>query len=148
MHFLVALTSNLLLIVTMEEKIIGILKDISQLIIGVVVAETDETITIKDGVLMGIGGQGNQVNISLIPLDILSIQPVVPIKHPNIVKDPSKDITFTFRKDGVLNYDIEIADSVIQNYKQVTNRSNLVLPSNPGIVTPKGNAEDNIVKLF
>lgn len=132
----------------MEEKIIGILKDISQLIIGAVVSETDEIIVIKDAVLLGIGGQGNNVNISLIPLDILSIQPVVPIKHPNIVKDPSKELTFTFRKDAVLNYDIEMADSVIQNYKQVTNRSNLVLPSNPGIVTPKGNAEDNIVKLF
>jgi hypothetical protein len=132
----------------MEEKIIGILKDISQLVIGVVVRETDETIVIKDGVLLGIGGQGNNANISLIPLDILSINPVVPIKHPNIVKDPSKEIMFTFRKDAVLNYDVEMADSVIQNYKQVTNRSNLVMPSNPGIVTPKGNAEDNIVKLF
>lgn len=132
----------------MEEKIIGILKDISQLIIGEVVGETDETITLKDSVLLGIGGQGNQVNISLIPLDILSIQPVVPIKHPNIVKDPSKDITFTFRKDSVLNWNIEMSDNIVQNYKQVTNKSNLVLPSSPGIVTPKGNAEDNIVKLF
>jgi hypothetical protein len=128
----------------MEDKIIGILKDISQLVVGVVATETEETISLRDPVLMGIAGQGNQVNISLIPLDILSIQPTVPIRHPNIVKDPSKEILFTFNKNNVLAHGIELSEGVVQNYKQFTNRSPIITPTTQGIVAPN----DNIVKLF
>jgi hypothetical protein len=126
----------------MEEKIIGILKDISQLIVGVVASETDETIVLRDPVLMGIAGQGNNVNISLIPLDILSLQPTVPVRHPNIVKDPTKEILFNFNKNAVLAHSIEMSDGVVQNYKQFTNRSTIITP--PTVVAP----EQNIVKLF
>jgi hypothetical protein len=128
----------------MEEKIVGVLKDISQLVVGVVASETEDTVSLRDPVLMGIAGQGNQVNISLIPLDILSIQPTVPIRHPNIVKDPLKEMLFTFNKKNVLVYDIELSDGVVQNYRQFTNRSTIITPSTPAVVTP----ENNIVKLF
>lgn len=124
-------------------KIIGILKDISQLVIGDVVTENNTHVTIKDAVLLGISPKGSQLNISFIPLDLLTLEPVFGIK--NLLKDPTQELQYTFNKKDVLQANIELNDNVIENYKKATAKQpSFMIPETTQELTP----EDNIVKLF
>lgn len=119
----------------MEEKVIGILKDVSELIVATLIEETDTLIRVKNPAFLGINGKNGQININFIPVEMLSIDPPVNIR--NLIANPTADIIFTFAKDRVLKYDFELAQNVIENYRHLTSPKQA--PQKP---------EDNIVKLF
>jgi hypothetical protein len=125
----------------MEEKIIGILKNISELLVATVVSEDDTTIVVKDVAFLGIGGQNGQVNINFIPIEMLSLQPPVNIR--NLLANPTQDLHVPINKASVLFWNLELSDNVVTNYKQLTNKSPIITPDK-SIVKP----DDNIVKLF
>jgi hypothetical protein len=125
----------------MEEKIIGILKSVSELFVATLVDETETKITVKDAAFLGIGGQNGQVNINFIPIEMLSLNPPVNIR--NLLADPTQDLTWTFDKGSLLKYDLTLSDNVLTNYKQLVNKSPIITPDK-SIVRP----DDNIVKLF
>lgn len=121
----------------MEQKTIGILKDISQLVIGTLVEETDEWGVLEDARILGISSKNSQVNINFIPLDLLSLDPIIGLK--NMAKDPNENFKFKFVKNNVLLYDVALADNVVENYRKSVGRGvTEVIPPN----------SDNIVKLF
>lgn len=123
----------------MSEKIVGVVKDISQFIVGIVVAETDEVLTLRNAALLGISNQGSQINIQFIPLDLLSLQPPLGVKH--LVKDPSLPLDVELQKKSLLYSNLELNDNVIGNYK------NFIGQNVPAV--PQSSAPDqNIVKLF
>lgn len=123
----------------MEQKVVGILKNISELLVAILVEETETTVKIKNPAFLGISGQNNQVNINFIPIEMLSIQPPVNIR--NFLADAQQDIVYTFDKNSLLKYDFELAANVITNYLNLVNST-----SKPQEQSAK--AEDNIVKLF
>lgn len=123
----------------MEQKVIGILKNISELLVAILVEETETTIKIKSPAFLGISGQNNQVNINFIPVEMLSIQP--PVNVRNLLENPQEDIIYTFEKNSLLKYDFKLSSNVITNYLNLVN-STTKQPDQS--VKP----EDNIVKLF
>ena len=122
----------------MEEKVIGILKNVSELIVATLVEETDTTVKVKNPAFLGISGQNNQININFIPLEMLSLQPSVNVR--NLLANPAEELVYSFDKNSVLKSDLILAQNVIDNYKNLTNGK-----QSP---TPAKSAEDNIVKLF
>lgn len=122
----------------MEEKVIGILKNVSELIVATLVEETDTTVKVKNPAFLGISGQNNQININFIPLEMLSLQPSVNIR--NLLANPTEELVYSFDKNSVLKADLTLAQNVIDNYKNLTNGKQAP--------TPAKSAEDNIVKLF
>jgi hypothetical protein len=120
----------------MEQKVIGILKSISELVVATLVEETKSTIVVKNPAFLAIGGQDGQININFIPLEMLSINP--PINVRSLLANPAEDILYTFSKSSVLKYDLELAQNVVDNYKA------LAIRQQPQVQAP----EENIVKLF
>jgi len=125
----------------MEEKIIGILKDVSEFFVATLIDETKTTIRIKNPAFLGIGGQDGQVNINFIPVEMLSLNPPVNIR--NLLEDPTEETVFELAKSSVWKYDYKLSDKVTENYRQLTNKSAIITPDK-SIVKP----DDNIVKLF
>lgn len=122
--------------------IIGIFRDIGQLIVATLVERHEDRVVVKDPALIGIGGQGQQINIQFIPLGVLSPQPVVQVS--NLVKNPLDEVLYTFYKDKVLNLEVELADQVIENYKKTFNKTSIIVPDRS--VVPA--SQTDIVKLF
>jgi hypothetical protein len=127
----------------MEEKVIGILKNVSELIVATLVEETDSVIKVKNPAFLGISGQNNQININFIPLEMLSLQPSVNVR--NLLANQTEELIYTFDKNSLLHSGLDLAQNVIDNYKNLTNGK-----SDAPSQTPVSNksAEDNIIKLF
>lgn len=124
----------------MEEKVIGILKNVSELIVATLVEETKTVVKVKNPAFLGISGQNNQVNINFIPLEMLSLQPSVNVR--NLLADPGKELHYTFDKSSVLKWDLELADNVINNYKNLTTKQPTPAPQ------PSNTEETPVIKLF
>lgn len=122
----------------MEEKVIGILKNVSELIVATLVEETDTTVKVKNPAFLGIAGQNNQININFIPLEMLSLQPSVNVR--NLLANPTEELIYSFDKNSVLKSDLVLAQNVIDNYKNLT-----VAKPAPA---PAKTAEENVVKLY
>jgi len=123
-----------------NEKIVGFLRNISELVVAVLVSETKSELKVKKPAFLGINGQNNQVNINFIPMELLSINPTVNVR--NLLKDPTEDLVFTFDKKALLKSGLELSDSVIENYKTLITAP----PSSEPEISE--NSEENIVKLF
>jgi hypothetical protein len=129
----------------MNEKIVGVVRDISQFLVGSVVSDTEETIVLKNVALLGISGEGNQTNIQFIPLDILSLKPPFGIR--NLVKNQSVSLDVPFKKSDLLFYVEDLADVVVSNYKNFTVNAFPGIPQ-LGQEPQTANSEQTIVKLF
>lgn len=124
--------------IDMEQKVIGILKNISELIVATLVEETDTAIVVKNPAFLAISGADGQININFIPLEMLSIQP--PINVRSLLANPAEDLIYTFAKSSVLLYNVSLASNVIDNYKSLA-----VRPQSPA---PTPGSDQNVVKLF
>jgi hypothetical protein len=122
----------------MEEKIVGILKNISELLVVTVVSEDEKVIVVRNPAFLGINGVNGQININFIPVEMLSLAPAVNIR--NLLADPNVDILYTLEKSALLHYDLELSKNVVDNYKAISNK--VPLPASAPEKT------DNIVKLF
>lgn len=121
----------------MDEKVIGLLKNISELIVATLVEETDTTLVVKHPAFLGIGGQNGQININFIPVEMLSLNPVFSIK--NILADPSEVLLYSFDKNSLLQYNLQLAKNVIDNYVSLTSKPQPV---------PASKQADDVIKLF
>ena len=121
----------------MEEKVVGILKNISELLVVTVVSEDEKVIVVRNPAFLGINGVNGQININFIPVEMLSLAPAVNIR--NLLADPTVDILYTLEKSTLLHYDLELSKNVVDNYKAINTK--VQLPSAP-------EKQDNIVKLF
>ena len=122
----------------MEEKIVGILKNISELLVVAVVSEDEKVIVVKNPAFLGINGVNGQININFIPVEMLSLAPAVNIR--NLLADPTVEILYTFEKSALLHYNLELSKNVVDNYKAINNKSQAPVPALE--------KTDNIVKLF
>jgi hypothetical protein len=122
----------------MEEKIVGILKNISELLVVTVVSEDEKVIVVKNPAFLGINGVNGQININFIPVEMLSLAPAINIR--NLLADPTVEILYTFEKSALLHYNLELSKNVVDNYKAINNKSQAPAPA------PE--KTDNIVKLF
>lgn len=123
----------------MEEKVIGILKNVSELIVATLIEETSDFVKVKNPAFLGISGQNGQINVNFIPIEMLSLQPAVNVR--NLMADPTEELTYTFNKNSVLKYDLNLAKNVVDNYVALTS-------GNGQASVEKTPTEDNIVKLF
>lgn len=128
----------------MEEKVIGILRNISELLVATLVEETDQYVKVKNPAFLGIGGQNNQININFIPVEMLSLQPSVNVR--NLLANPTEELIYTFYKSTVLIPVLELAQNVKDNYLSLTKPSGA--PVSTPVIEAAKTAEDNIVKLF
>lgn len=129
------------LIYSMDEKVIGIFRDISQIIVATVVEFDEEKIIVKNPAMLGISAQGQNVTIQFIPIEVLSLQPVVQIR--NIMANPTEELLYTFYRRDMIKDEIELSDQVVENYKKSFNPSSIITPDK-SIVKP----DEKIVKLF
>ena len=122
----------------MEQKIIGFYKDIGQFIVGKVIAETDTTLVIRQGVLIVIRGNG----VSAKPIDLNNEEPDVSIRHVGLMKNPDQHVDFTFQKTEIKAY-VELSDNIVAEYVKMTSQ----VAQNVPATAPKS-PEDNVIKLF
>lgn len=130
------------------EQIVGIYKDISQFIIGILVKETDTHVVLRRALLVSVerekNGQGLVPNF--FPVTLLTLDP--PFHMMGFLKEQNIDFETWYKKEDLLNPNIqELNDQVKQVYQQ-----NFVgiVPPNAAQVANSGpkSPEDNIVKLF
>jgi len=125
-------------------KIIGLYKDISQFIVGILVDETDEQVTLRRALLVSVekDKNGNGVVPNFFPITLLTLDP--PFHLMGFLKEADIDFPTTFQKKSLLNPKVlELNDQVVQIY--LKNFIDLNPPTLPP--TPK-NPENNIIKLF
>lgn len=124
----------------MNEKVIGLLKNISELIVATLVEETNSTIVVKNPAFLGISGQNGQINVNFIPVEMLSLTPAVNIR--NLLANPTEELLYTFEKNSLLQYNLKLAANVVENYNALTTK-----PVSPAPTAPAA-THDNVVKLF
>ena len=125
------------------EQIVGIYRDISQFIVGILVNETDTHIVLRRALLCSIekDKNGNGVVPNFFPLTLLTLDP--PFHVMGFLKEQSIDFETSFKKEDLLNPNkLEIVDQVKNIYIQ-----NFVGMAQPPVApsTPPG---DNIINLF
>lgn len=128
----------------MDEKIFGILKNVGELFIGKLVKETNDSVTLKNVVFLGVKQVDNRTQIDFIPAEMLSLDP--PLNIRNFLKNPTEDQPLTFYKKSVLRWDYELNDEVKTQYVNLTTvrpPSNIIVPDNKIITESK-----EPVKLF
>lgn len=130
----------------MEEKVIGILRNISELLVATLVEENEHWIKVKNPAFLGIGGQNNQININFIPVEMLSLQPSVNVR--SLLADPTEELIYTFYKSTVLIPVLELAQNVKDNYLSLTKPPTTQGATAGADAAAVPSAEDNIVKLF
>jgi len=126
------------------EQIVGIYRDISQFIVGILVNETDTHIVLRRALLCSIEKDkaGNGVVPTFFPLTLLTLDP--PFHVMGFLKEQSIDFETSFKKEDLLNPNkLELVDQVKNIYIQ--NFVGMTPPVvNPGTKPP----EDNIINLF
>jgi len=134
------------------EQIVGIYKDISQFIIGILVKETDTHVVLRRALLVSVerDKNGNGLVPNFFPVTLLTLDP--PFHMMGFLKEQNIDFETWYKKDTLLNpVPQELNDQVTQVYMQ-----NFigVLPPNASVPLPvEGKSEgktpeNNIVKLF
>ena len=125
----------------MEQKIRAIYRDISQLVIGTLLGESDTHITLRNPVLLGVSAADNgQITLNFIPVEMLSIERQ-PISLRNLLSVPFEPI-MKFNKADILIDDVPVATNVLENYAKFSQGQNVVA------APPPTQPENNIVKLF
>jgi hypothetical protein len=135
----------------MQNKIIGLVKEIGQFLVGEVVQETHDSLVLQGVVMLGISGDSNaptKANIQPIPVDLLSMNP--PLGVRNLIKNPTAPLVVRFKKEHLLFYDLELQDHVVQSYMTfMDNMSRQIsLASSQAVEGSPSTPDDNIVKLF
>jgi hypothetical protein len=123
----------------MSEKVTGLLRDVSELIVATVVEETETMVVVKNPAFLGISGQNGQININFIPLEMLSLTPAVNIR--NLLANAAEPLLYAFEKKALLQYDLKLAQNVVDNYNSLTT-------ARPAVDASPKPPTDNIVKLF
>lgn len=127
------------------EQIVGIYRDISQFIVGILVNETDTHIVLRRALLCSIEKDkaGNGVVPTFFPLTLLTLDP--PFHVMGFLKEQSIDFETWFKKEDMINpYKHELVDQVKNIYIQ-----NFVGMTPPVInASPQKAPEDNIINLF
>ena len=96
-------------------KTISFLWDISQLVIGTVVEETDDLYRLKNPALIAPRSvQPGQFQIDLLPLEVQTIEPHA-ILLRNLLEKPI-EMVMTFHKNRILVDNLPIKDTIIQLY--------------------------------
>lgn len=130
----------------MNDTVIGLLRNISELIVATLVEETPTSLIVKNPAFLGISGENNKINVNFIPVEMLSLAPAVNIR--NLLADPTQDLLYEFRKDTLFQYNLVLAKNVVENYSALTRKPE---PSDqhPTTSVPlSAPGADNIVKLF
>jgi hypothetical protein len=127
------------------EQIVGLYKDISQLIVGILVKETETHYVLRRALLCSVdkdkNGQGVVPNF--FPVTLLTVDP--PFHAMSFFKTPNIDFETWYKKEDLLNPEIqELNDQIVGVYRQ-----NFV-GSAPPSVPPQQSASpnDNVIKLF
>lgn len=130
------------------EQIVGIYKDISQFIIGILVKETETHYVLRRALLVSVEREknGNGLVPNFFPVTLLTLDP--PFHMMGFLKEQNIDFETWYAKDSLLNPALqELNDQVKNVYLQ-----NFVgvLPPNasPPLPVASKSPEDNIVKLF
>lgn len=131
----------------MTDQILGVYKDIGQFIIGTVVSEDEETITLKRSLLTTVEANPTQPGVvpRFFPASLLSIDP--PFHVLGFLKaPPSIDFPITLTKKFLLRQPEEVSDQMkelyLRNFAGVPSELPKPPPQNPK------SPEDNIVNLY
>lgn len=103
----------------MEQKIVGLYKDISQFIIGVLVEETEEKIVLRRAFLTTVEKDPNNASgvvPNFIPITLLTLKP--PFHVMGLLKEKNIDFPLTFWKKNCLTGLLEIEDGLKIMYER------------------------------
>ncbi len=120
----------------MELKTKAIYRDTAEVIIGVLVNETDKHIFLRNPVLLGVTADKGQVNMNFIPHEMVSIEKQ-PIPLRMLLKTPAD--VLQYNKDDLLITNLDLKDDIIQQYLKFVNSQ---------IPQTQPNPENNVIKLF
>lgn len=123
------------------EKYRALLRDVAQIVIGEVVDEDDDFVTLKNPAIVAVqGGQGGQLNIQFVPLELVSMQPPISIKVLLEPKEGEDDaFSIRFRKSELLKDDLQLTEQIYNGYDDAVNPKQVEVPPNPGgLVGPDG----------
>ena len=132
----------------MNETVIGLLRNISELIVASLVEETPTSLIVKNPAFLGISGENGKINVNFIPVEMLSLAPAVNIR--NLLADPTEELVYEFQKSSLIQYNLKLAKNVVENYASLTKKPEPAPPQHMTSVplSAPPMPSDNIVKLF
>lgn len=122
-----------------EPKYRAVLRDVAQLIVGELVSETKDIVTLSRPSLVNVAAGNGSVNLQFIPMELVSLNPPILIKA--LVEDDFAEDPFevSFRKDQLLQTDVKLKDNIIEGYANSLKPSTLAVPQGAGgLVGPNG----------
>lgn len=125
----------------------AILRNAGELLIGEVVNECEELIEFSDlsFVVIGQGQTQNQVGLQFIPVELVSVNPPVPLKAITENEEGVKS-TVTVYRNQLLNDNVKLKAEIIENFESARNPSRIIMPKND-IITPES-SDNKVIKLF
>lgn len=122
-----------------DKKYRAILRDVAQLIVGELVSETKDTVTLSRPSLLNVQGGNGTVNLQFIPLELVSLSPPLILKA--LLEQENVDDTFevSFRKDQLFQSDVKLKQNIFEGYVKSLEPSLIDVPANAGgLVAPNG----------
>jgi hypothetical protein len=126
-----------------DKKIMVVLRDLTQLVIGYLVEETDQYYKLDKACMVAIspGQTPGQISIQFAPMDLLSFNPPVSVK--SLCDDNNVDETVTISKTSLLRVIPNVRQEILDQYHTQNNPSAIITPT-PSVAGDEG----KIVKLF
>lgn len=111
-------------------KVVAFYEDISRLIVGTVVEETDQIYRLINPVYVAVRSpQAGQFQTEFVPYETLSVDPqLLPLRA---LCDDTYDAVFTFQRQGFKKDNVPLRADILDGYKQRF-----------------GKTEPNVIKLF
>lgn len=117
----------------------AVIRDIAQVIVGKLVEETKTSITLERPAMMNVQAANGSVNLQFIPMELISINPVIFIKA--LLEDDKAEEPFvvTFQKSSLVKDDVPLKADIFDGYAKSLEPSVLAVPENVGgLVAPDG----------
>jgi len=123
----------------------AILRNAGELLLGEVVSETEDYIDFVDLFFVVLGkGQNEQIGIQFAPVELICIQPAIPLKALTDYDRDHKFVTRVF-KNQILIDGVTLKPGIVENYENTRKPRNIITPSSNIIASEN---DKKIINLF
>lgn len=135
-----------------NNKYRAVLRDVAQVVVGVLVSETKTKITLDKPAIVNVNAQGQAINLQFIPMELVSLNPPISVRSLCDNDGESNSTTMTFDKALLLMDEVPLKQDIFDGYEQSINPSSIVNPNPSGLVgldgSPLNSETPQIQNLF
>lgn len=135
-----------------NNKYKAVLRDVAQVVVGVLVSETKTKITLDKPAIVNVNAQGQAINLQFIPMELVSLNPPISVRSLCDTDGSANSTTMTFDKSLLLMDDVSLKQDIFDGYEQSINPSSIINPNPSGLVgldgAPLNNETPQVQNLF